>query len=404
MSPAGVIVPALALWLAAAIVYQCVAWAALRRLLTRRPGPAPVEPPSCTILRSLHGSSPRLEENLESLLGAGAPVVVSAGDGDGPSAAAARRVAARHPEAPLTVRIGRAPEGANRKVASLLRLLADARGEVVVFTDADVATPPGYLEAVLAPFADPAVGLVTCPYRSVGGRAISERTDVLLTNTGFLPSIAVAERLEGIRFGLGATIAVRRRALDQVGGLQTLVDHLADDHALAALVSGAGHAIVLAPILLDHHVDGAGWREVWRRHVRWARTTRLLRPGGYAGSIVMHGSVPAIALALGGTWTALAGLVTWLLVRGSGAALLRERLGLTPRDLLLMPVADLAAFGVYLAGLAGRGVEWGGRRLRVSRDGRLGPSDSTYGSGAGRMLKGGRAWPARGGGGSPFFG
>ena len=40
----------------------------------------------------------------------------------------------------------------------------------------------------------------------------------------------------GLRYGLGSTLAVSREALDKIGGLQTLVDHLADDYELGARV------------------------------------------------------------------------------------------------------------------------------------------------------------------------
>ena len=50
--------------------------------------------------------------------------------------------------------------------------------------DADIGVPDSYLEILLAPFADPKVGIVTCPYRSVGGATAAARTDALLTNTG----------------------------------------------------------------------------------------------------------------------------------------------------------------------------------------------------------------------------
>src|SRR5262249_13616942 len=155
-----------------------------------------------------------------------------------------------------------------------LRLLPDAPGEVVVFTDGDVEVPGDYLGAVLAPFADPRVGVVTCAYRSVGGRTAVERLDGLLTNAGFLPSIALAERLEGVRFARGATVAIRRGVLDRIGGLAPLLDRLADDHALAARVRAAGFRTALAPVLLDHHVHDAALRPIWRRHLRWMRTVR----------------------------------------------------------------------------------------------------------------------------------
>jgi ceramide glucosyltransferase len=364
----------LAVWLAASLAYQIGALAALWRFLSRvkRAGPAAGRLPSCSILRPLSGSIPSLEENLESLCALGEPVVAGV-DGESDAAApVARLVAGRHPAGRLEVRIGTGPEGANRKVANLIRMLPEATGEIVVLTDADVGVPPDYLSRILPPFGDPRVGLVTCAYRSVGGTALAQRLDVILTNTHFLPSVLFAARWEGLRFALGATIAVRRNVLDEVGGFEPLLDTLADDHALAAQVMGAGHRLVMAPVLLDHHVSDERWGGVWRRHLRWARTTRAVRPGGYAGTILIHGMVPALALAAtGGPLVAAAAQVSWGLVRVGGAASSARPLGLSARDVALVPLVDLVAVGLYLGGLTARSIEWGGERYLVRRDGTL---------------------------------
>src|SRR6266850_383532 len=164
---------------------QIVSQISLARFLGRRRGTVG-SLKSCTILRPLRGAGPRTEANLDLLLSLGAPVVIGVEKETDAAVGAARRAAERHPEARMTMCIGPAPRGSNRKVANLARMLPQAEGEIVIVTDGDVATPPGYLDLVLAPFDDPAVGLVTCPYRSVGGADLAERVDVLLTNTGFL--------------------------------------------------------------------------------------------------------------------------------------------------------------------------------------------------------------------------
>src|SRR5262249_31156776 len=155
------------------------------------------------------------------------------------------------------------------------------------------------------------------------------RVDALMTNASFLPSVALAARLEGVRFALGATMAIRRTVLDQIGGLEPLLEVLADDWSLAERTRRTGHRIVLSPILLDHHVGEPGWAAMWRRHLRWARTMRALRPSGYAGTIVAHGLAPALGLAMlvGGGATGAGALAAWLLVRAGGVLLNARRTG-----------------------------------------------------------------------------
>ena len=371
---------ALGAWLAGAAAYQVAAQASLRRLLSRRPKQPAGPLPSATLLRPLVDGTPRQEKNLAALCRLGVPVVAGVDGASGETAAMARRVAKRARSAPLAIVSKAGPAGANRKVAKLVAMLPEAHGEIVVLSDGDIDPPPGYLEAVLAPFADPAIGVVTCPYRSIGGDTVASRIDVILTNTGFLPSVALAERLEGVRFALGATIAVRRTVVEEIGGLEPLLDVLADDWAIADRARDAGHGIVLAPLLLDHHVGTAGWRAVWRRHLRWARTSRAVRPAGYAGTIVTHGWAPAIGLAMrGGGAAAFSWIAAWALVRAGSAAANARRTGLDACDLLLLPAADAVAMALYVGGLLGRSVRWGSNRLRVRPDGTMQAIDEAVG-------------------------
>ena len=386
-SPRALVITLLALWLAVALAYQIGAQFALRRFLTRtreaKPAKGPL--PSSTILRPLFGQSLTIERNIDFLCSLGVSVVAGVDRESDPAAELVRRVAARHPPGRLTLRTGAGPAGANRKVASLIRMLPDAAGDVVVFTDDDVGVPPGYVGAVLSPFEDPRVGLVTGLYRSVGGASLPERIDVILTNTQFLPSVLFAAGWEGVRFALGSTVAVRGKVLRETGGLEPILDRLADDHALAEQVLKAGHRIVIAPILLDHHVEDENWRAVWGRHLRWARTARALRPGGYVGTIVTHGAAPAIAMVLAARpATGCAVLAAWGLIRIGGAAVHARALGLSARDLALLPLADLVAVALYVGSLAGRSVEWGGGRFRIRRDGSMAPL------GTRRVVAGGR--------------
>ena len=370
MTPASALGVVLGAWLSAAIAYHIASQISLRRLLSRRPARAAGPLPSASFLRPLVSGTPGLEENLEALCDLGLPVVAGVEPDDRDTEDAVRRVRERAGSGSLTVIAAEGPAGANRKISKLIAMLPRAQGEIIVLTDGDILVRPGYPEAVLAPFAEPGVGMVTCPYRSVGGSSITTRIDVILTNAGFLPSLALAERLEGVRFALGATIAIRKEVLDAIGGLEPLLDLLADDWAIADRTRRAGHRIVLAPLLLDHCVGAERWRAVWRRHLRWARAARAVRPAGFAGMILTHGGLPALGLAtVGGGLAAASCLVAYALVRLAGVAANARRTGLTPRDLLLLPVADTISLALNVGGLFARSVSWGGTRLQVRSDG-----------------------------------
>jgi ceramide glucosyltransferase len=203
------------------------------------------------------------------------------------------------------------------------------------------------------------VGLVTFPYRSVPDSSLASRTEALITNTHFLPSVAMALELEGLHFALGASIGVRREALERAGGLEALLEVCGDDYEMARNIERAGYRLELIPLVLEHLLEGAGWNEAASRQLRWARVVRNERPIGYLGQIVTHGSIPALALGALAAFSA-AGPAGWLLPvswwGAQAASLWRRRrvLALRASDILLLPVVDVAAFLIWAGGFFGR--------------------------------------------------
>ena len=66
------------------------------------------------------------------------------------------------------------------------------------------------LATLAAEFADPKVGMATCPYRVVPGRSFWSTLEAIGLNTEFLAGVLVARMLDGMKFALGPTIAARR--------------------------------------------------------------------------------------------------------------------------------------------------------------------------------------------------
>ncbi|HYB13784.1 MAG TPA: glycosyltransferase, partial [Myxococcota bacterium] len=317
----------------------------------------PVPPEGALVaMRPLHGFLTRLEYSLETLWRAaargGLHVIVGATDREDPALRVAARVAARWPEVRSEIRVAPGPEGLNRKLANLVQMSEKVEGDLLLLSDADIAVPEDYVLRLTRPFKDADVGLVTCPYRSVPAAGLASRLDALITNMHFLPSACLARQLEGLHFALGATIAVRATALAQAGGFAALLDTPADDFLLARHIEGAGWRLAWSPMVVDHLLEPEGWAAVARRHLRWARVVRHMRPIGYLGQLVTHGSVPALILASigAGVWIPCA----WWVLEGVWLWRRRKTLGLRPSDLLAIPFTDLLAFAVYLGGTRGR--------------------------------------------------
>src|SRR6185437_11607081 len=123
--------------------------------------------------------------------------------------------------------------GANRKVSNLVHLLGKARYDYVLVNDGDISVPTGYLASVIAPFSSPKTGMVTCLYRGCPGRTLGSKLEALGISTDFAAGVLTARYVEdGLRFGLGSTLAMSRSALEKIGGFEAVVDYLADDYEL----------------------------------------------------------------------------------------------------------------------------------------------------------------------------
>jgi ceramide glucosyltransferase len=258
---------------------------------------------------------------------------------------------------------------ANAKVGVLIDLVAAARYPIVVANDADIRVAPDYLTRVTAPLDDPRVGLVTCLYRPIGD-TFAARFEGLGVATDFAPSALVARLLGVDEFAMGSTLAFRREDLDRIGGFAAVADYLADDYQVGHRIHALGLKCVLSEVVVETHLGG-GWRQVWQHQVRWARTIRVSRFGGYLGLPVTNGTLWAVVAAAEGRLDLAIALLAIRLAMAfaSGWGVLRSH------DVLylwwLVPARDLFGFAVWVAGLFGDSVVWNGKRLRLDRLGRI---------------------------------
>jgi ceramide glucosyltransferase len=264
---------------------------------------------------------------------------------------------------------------ANPKVGCLAGMLPEAAHPFILVSDSDIRVEPDFLSRVVAPMTEPGVGVVTCLYRSQS-RGFAGRVSALGLSTEFQPSVLVARKLEGVSFGMGSGILIRRSILSVLGGFEAIADSLADDYQLGYLPARAGHRVELAPCVVDHGLGTRGWRDMIDHQLRWNRGTRAARPGGYAGLVLTQG-VPAAAvlLALGAAPALRALALGTILSRVAMAwfvavACLRD--GAAARRIWLVPVRDLFGLAMWLGGFFGSSVVWRGTRYRLERGGRLG--------------------------------
>ncbi|MBY0337741.1 MAG: bacteriohopanetetrol glucosamine biosynthesis glycosyltransferase HpnI, partial [Acetobacteraceae bacterium] len=353
---------------------------ALRRLAASA---APAEPQlPASVLKPLHGDEPGLRANLGATLAQdhAAPFeVLMAVSDPADSAAPIARAAMAASATPGRLLAGGAVLGPNRKVSQLVHLEAAASHPVLVVADADMRCPPRWLTAVTAPLADPAVGLVTCLYRGEAGDASPwSRLAALGIDWHFLPNAALGESLGKAQGCYGATMALRAETLARIGGFRTLLPVLADDHALGAAVRRLGLQVEVSPVIPAHVMTEPSLAALWAHELRWARTLRLLAPGGYAGLAFTH-PLPWALLALAlapGAWT-LALLALVLAARLALAAGVDAALGVARMQRLAwLPIRDLLSWAIWATGALPGGVSWRGERFRLAGDGSITPDET----------------------------
>jgi ceramide glucosyltransferase len=354
-----------------AAAYQVVATLAAIRARRRRFNDDWTAP-RVSIIKPVRGADPGLYDALRSNAEQDYPdfeMLFGVSNPNDPAISIVERLAADFPA--RSIRLFRTqPSTPNAKVGVMQELLLHATGSVIVIADADIRVPPDYLRRVVAPLADPLVGLVTCAYRA-RAETWPGRFEALGIATDFAPSTMVAPFVGVDEFAMGSTMAVRRSDLARIGDLDGVADYLADDYQLGKRIHGLGLRCVLSEVIVETHLGGAGWSGIWRHQVRWARTIRVSRGGGYAGLPVTQATGWAVVAAFSGLWVWAAALLAIRYIM----ALVAGRWVMGSRDVVrlwwLIPLRDLWGTAVWLAGLFGSTVEWGGERLHLTRDGKI---------------------------------
>jgi ceramide glucosyltransferase len=398
--------------------YFLAAMVAARVFLAARRAPLAPFAPGVSILKSLKGLDLGMIDAFRShcrqIYAGEVELLFGVSSLTDPAVAAVEQLKQEFPAHSIQLILCPARLGTNGKVSVLVQLAAHTRHDFLLINDSDITVSPRYLERVMACFAKcqgttsvvpqmqqnepgalapegksansstgtyspkphPQIGLVTALYRGRAHGTLPSRLEALGIASDFQAGVLLSKMIEGgLHFGLGSTLAVSRNALNKIGGLAPLVDHLADDYELGARVAQAGYRVALSAEVVETAIPAYGWRGFVDHQLRWARTVRDARPWGYAGLIFTHGLGWAVLNVLA---SGLSPLSLWLLglsfflrltlAMMVGAEVLGDHQVLS--GLWLLPLRDLVAMGVWVAGFAGNTIVWRGERFLL-KDGKL---------------------------------
>jgi ceramide glucosyltransferase len=336
---------------------------------------APARCPSASILVPLCGEESELRERLLALCrqtyGGALQLVCGVSDAADPAVGVVKSVAAERPDVRIDLKIDPRQHGGNRKISNLINMTPLAQAEFLAIIDSDILVGPNHLSELASELDRPGVGAVTCLYHGVGGTGLWSSLAALSINADFLPNVIVALGLGAARPCFGATIALRRRTLEAIGGLRAFADCLHDDYAIGERLREAGYAISIPRFSVAHVCRERTARALIQNQVRAARTIRIITPRGYAGSIIAHPAAFAIPATLLGAAHGVPLLLLALMGRVVLCFWVERAFSLQRQTYWLLPFYDLLFLVVYAASFFGSGISWRGERYRLKSDGSL---------------------------------
>lgn len=338
--------------------------------------------PPVTIFKPVHGMEEKLERNLESFFKQDYPdyeIIIGARSADDPAIKLAQTIQRRYPGVKSRIVTSGPPEWPNAKVFTLDKMIALSHNDFFVTSDSDVCVGSDFLRNVIPPLFDRKLGLVTCLYRGEPSSGFWSLLEALGMSIEMPSGVVVADMLEGIRFALGPAVALRRDALDAIGGIRATADYYSDDYELGNKIWAAGYQVIFSHYFIHHVLTPRPFLRTFGDQLRWMKSTRHSRPKGHFGTgltfAMPFGVLGLIAgLASGHAVLGIALLAAAVANRMIQALVVGGWLLRDPRAVALCwlyPLRDLQGFAIWCASYLSRDFYWRGETYRFMTGGRI---------------------------------
>ncbi len=342
--------------------------------------------PAVSMLKPLHGTEEGMERNIASFFEQEYPgeweLLFCARQQSDEGLQLALEVGKRYPQvAARYVTCGEPPpQFHNAKVYSLATMDAVAKYDLYVTSDADVRVDRDYLLRMVQTLKDPRMGLASCVYIGTAhpGAGFASQLDAVGKSVEMSSGVLVADLLEGTKFALGATMAVRRKSFQDVGGFEELGQFYADDFVIGSRLAARGTGVRMATYVIRLMVQDSPFSLSFRNQLRWMQSTRRSRPWGHLGSGLTFAAPfgllgMAWGLLSGHVWLGVLWLAAMVLNRWLQAMAILGALGDPDRlyNTLLYPLRDLLGSILWLRSYAGENFYYRGKIYALKHGGRV---------------------------------
>ena len=220
--------------------------------------------PSVSVLIAAYNEEKVISETLRSVLNtdyAGSLEVIVVDDGSKDATAAKA-------EEVCDSRVRVLRQANSGKSGALTRGLATAANEIIVFLDADTQFQTDTLRLLVQPLADPRVGAVSGHARVGNLQTWIARFQSLEYICGFNLDRRAYDRVNAITVVPGAISAIRRKAIEEVGGFDSAT--LAEDTDLTLSLHRKGWRVTYAPEAIAWTEAPDSIRALAKQRFRWA--------------------------------------------------------------------------------------------------------------------------------------
>jgi ceramide glucosyltransferase len=369
-----------------ALGYLLLAIWCVSRLPPKAHDPA-VPVPAATVLKPLCGDEPRLREALLSFCTQDFPaplqIIFGVRSPTDTALPLARELKAQHPHLDIEIVVDPRVYGPNFKASNVINMLPLAKHDVIIVSDSDIIIPPDSLRMIAARFAASEASIVSCLYRGAPVDADNwvSQLGALYIDAYYLPAAAV----DGVTFGVtncySPLLALRRDFVAaDLDNFRAIVNAIGDDAHIGRIAMERGRKIELAPFMVLTTIPETRLQQLLLHELRWARTTRALRPVGSVAMVFTHAlpiALVTVLLAPGAATALLFGSIAALravLLGTVEAKLGRAATAKNPTPWFLM-LREFLYVGVWAWAFASRKIIYRGRKLRIRPGARIHADD-----------------------------